>query len=232
MGYRRHAVLLRSLVAGALVALAGCPPPEPPAAPIPPVSTGKVRVRVFTEPSPVRMLATAERFVFVATEHDLERFDDVGGVFALTPATGLSGGQVIALGPDPDRKLVWIVTDGGVGRYETQTEVYSSITDPPATIGLDFATLAREGGASIASAKDGGAWIGTSKGLIYVSSKGGWTSTAIKDPITSVARDRAGWLWIATATGLITRKPKGDTLRIGPAQGLAITAPRLLVELP
>ena len=70
------------------------------------------------------------------------------------------------------------------------------------------------------------------KGLIYVSEKGGWTSTAIKDPITAVARDRAGWLWIASATGLITRKPSGDTLRIGAAQGLAITTPRLLVELP
>lgn len=178
------------------------------------------------------MLAAAERFVFVATEHDLERFDDGGGVFALTPATGLSGNQVLALGPDPDRKLVWIVTDGGLGRYETQTEVYSSIDDPPPAIGLDFTTLAKEGGASIASARDGGAWIGTSKGLIYVSEKGGWTSTAIKDPITAVARDRAGWLWIATDAGLITRKPGGDTLRIGAAQGLSITTPRLLVELP
>ncbi len=219
------------LLVGLLV-LGACPPPEPPAAPIPPVSTGKVRVRVFTEPSPVRMLAAAERFVFVATEHDLERFDETGGVFSLTPATGLSGDQVLALGPDPDRKLVWIVTDGGLGRYETQTEVYASITDPPASIGLDFKTLAKEGGASIASAKDGGAWIGTSKGLIYVSAKGGWTSTPIKDPITSLARDRAGWLWIATATGLVTRKPNGDTLRLGTAQGLSITTPRLLVELP
>ena len=189
-------------------------------------------MRVFTEPSPVRMLASAERFVFVATEHDLERFDDTGGVFALTPATGLSGNQVLALGPDPDRKLVWIVTDGGLGRYETQTEVYASITDPPASIGLDFSTLAKEGGASIASAKDGGAWIGTSKGLIYVSQKGGWITTAIKDPITAVARDHAGWLWIATATGLITRKPNGDTIRLGAGQGLSITTPRLLVEMP
>jgi len=215
-----------------LLLLGACPPPEPPAAPIPPVSTGKVRVRVFTEPSPVRMLAAAERFVFVATEHDLERFDDVGGVFALTAATGLSGDQVLALGPDQDRKLVWIVTDGGLGRYDTPTEVYSSITDPPASIGLDFATLARQGGASIASARDGGAWLGTSEGLHYVSAKGGWTSTPIKDPIKALVRDRAGWLWIASATGLITRKQNGDTLRIGSAQGLAITTPRLLVELP
>jgi hypothetical protein len=220
------------VLVGLLLGFAACPLPEPPAAPIPPVSTGKVRVRVFTEPSPVRMLAAAERFVFVATEQDLERFDDGGGVFALTPATGLSGNQVIALGPDPDRKLVWIVTDGGLGRYETQTEVYTAVTDPPASIGLDFATLAKEGGASIASAKDGGAWIGTPAGLIYVSSKGGWTRTPIKDPIRAVSRDHAGWLWIAATTGMIARRPNGETIRIGPAQGLAIVAPRLLVEMP
>ncbi|MDB4960941.1 MAG: two component regulator propeller domain protein [Myxococcales bacterium] len=220
------------LLVGLLLGVAACPPPEPPAAPIPPVSTGKVRVRVFTEPSPVRMLAAAERFVFVATEQDLERFDDGGGVFALTPATGLSGNQVIALGPDPDRKAVWIVTDGGLGRYETQSEVYTSVTDPPASIGLDFTTLAKEGGASIASAKDGGAWIGTAEGLIYVSAKGGWTKTPIKDPIRAVSRDHAGWLWIAATTGMIARRPNGETIRIGPAHGLTIVAPRMLVEMP
>ncbi|MBL9012827.1 MAG: hypothetical protein JNL83_01555 [Myxococcales bacterium] len=220
----------RTLLLGMLASVAACPPPEPPR-PIPPVSTGKVRVRVFTEPSPVRVLAAAERFVFVATEQDLERFDDGGGVFALTAQTGLSGSSVVALGPDSDRKSVWVLTDGGLGRYDVTSEVYSTITDPPASIGLDFASLAKEG-ATVASASDGGAWIGTSKGLIYVSAKGGWSSTPIKDPIKAVARDRSGWLWIATPTGLLARKPSGDTVRIGTAQGCTITTPRLLVELP
>ena len=211
--------------------LAACPPPEPPAAPIPPVSTGKVRVRVFTEPSPVRMLASAEPFVFVATEHDLERFDEAGGVFALTTATGLSGSQVVALGPDPERHLVWILTDGGLGRYAVASEVYSEVTAPPPAFGLEFATLAKDG-ACIASAKDGGAWIGTSEGLVYVSAKGGWTTTPIKDPIRAMTRDHAGWLWIATKTGLIARKPTGETARLGAAEGLAIAEPRMLVELP
>lgn len=195
------------------------------------MSTGKVRVRVFTEPSPVKIVAAAERFVFVATEHDLERFDDGGGVFALTPQSGLSGNSVVALGPDGDRHSVWILTDGGLGRYDVTAEVYSSISDPPASIGLDFAALAKDG-ASVASAADGGAWIGTNKGLIYVSAKGGWTSTPIKDPIKAVARDRAGWLWIATTTGLVARKPTGETVRIGANQGCTIVQPRLLVELP
>ncbi|CAN5881237.1 hypothetical protein BH11MYX3_BH11MYX3_26480 [soil metagenome] len=210
--------------------MSACPPQEPPR-PIPPVSTGKVRVRVFTEPSPVRMLATAERFVFVATEHDLERFDDAGGVFALTTQSGLSGSSVIALGPDPDRHAVWVLTDGGLGHYDATAEVYSQISDPAASIGLDFAALAKDG-ASVAAASDGGAWIGTTNGLIYVSPKGGWTSTPIKEPIEALARDHAGWLWIATTTGLAARKPTGETVRIGAAQGCGIVQPRILVELP
>ncbi len=230
-GYRLRAVTIRCLIVGMLVTITGCPPPEPPAAPIPPVSTGKVRVRVFTEPSPVRMLASAERFVFVATEHDLERFDDGGGVFALTSQTGLSGTQVLALGPDPERHRVWILTDGGLGNYDATSEVYSGVSDPPASIGLDFAALAKEG-ASIAAATDGGAWIGSSSGLLYVSGKGGWTTTPIKEPIRAMARDHAGWLWLATKTGLIVRKPAGETVRVGAGHGCSIAEPRMLVELP
>jgi hypothetical protein len=231
LGYGRQAVRSRCLLVGLLATVSACPPPESPASLIPPVSTGKVRVRVFTEPSPVRMLASAERFVFVATEHDLERFDDGGGVFALTSQTGLAGNQVLALGPDPDRHRVWILTDGGLGNYDATTEVYSGVSDPPASVGLDFAALAKEG-ASIASATDGGAWIGTSAGLLYVSSKGGWTTTPLKDPIRAMSRDHAGWLWLATKTGLIARKPSGETVRVGASLGCSIAEPRMLVELP
>lgn len=201
--------------------------------PVPAVSSGKVRVRVFTEPSPVRMLVAAEKFVFVATEHDLERFDDGGGVFALSTTAGLeAGGQVLALGPDPARKQVWIVTDRGLGRYETETEVYSELANPPESIGLAFDELAKSGGASVAAAKDGGAWIGTSKGLVYVTERGGWQSTPIKEPVRALATDHAGWLWIATANGLITRKPSGETVRVGPGHGNTIAQPRLLVAMP
>ncbi|HEY4180757.1 MAG TPA: hypothetical protein VGM90_28125 [Kofleriaceae bacterium] len=218
----------QALLVGALVGLAACPPPSPTVR-LPPVSTGKVRVRVFTEPSPVRFVVGAEKFVFVATGDDLERFDDGGGVFALSTATGQSGNQVLALGPDPERRLVWILSDAGVGRYDSRSEVYSQLDAPPASIGLDFAALAKEG-ATIASAGDGGAWIGTAKGLLYVSAQGGWTSTPIKDPIRAVLRSHDDWVWIATTTGMIARKPTGETLRIGAGQGLAISSPRLLIE--
>src|ERR1043165_1556881 len=96
---------------------------------------------------------------------------------------------------------------------------------------LDFAAIAKEG-ASLASAKDGGAWLGTQLGLIYVSAKGGWTTTPIKEPIRAMVRDHGDWLWLGTRDGVLAKKPGGETLRIGAAQGCAIADPRLLVELP
>jgi hypothetical protein len=209
-----------------------CAPPEPPAAPIPPVSTGKVRVRVFTEPSAVRLLAPAGRFVFVGTDTDLERWDGNGGVLSLSADHGLSGNHVAALASDPDRRWVWILTEGGLGHYDAGAELYSEMPPPPASVGVDFGALAKESTASVAPAEDGGAWLASQHGLVYVSAQGGWTATTIKDPIRALARDRGGWLWVAAKGGLIARKPSGETLRIGAAQGLTIVEPRLLVELP
>ena len=216
---------------GSLALLAACPPPGPPAAPIPPVSAGKVRVRVFTEPAPVRILASVGKFVFVGTDSHLERWDDGGSVLPLSAEHGLSGNQIVALSADPDRRWVWILTDGGLGYYDAGKETYRELIAPPASMSIDFAALAREG-ASLASAQDGGVWLGTRAGLLYVSTKGGWTATAIKDPVRALARDGSGWLWLATKEGLIARKPTGETLHVGPGQGCTIAEPRLLVELP
>ncbi len=218
---------------GLLAVLAACPPPAPvlPAAPIPPVSAGKVRVRVFTEPAPVRILASAGKFVFVGTDNHLERWDDGGTVLPLSAEHGLSGNQIVALAADPDRRWVWILTDGGLGYYDAGKEVYREQIAPPSSMSLDFAALAKEG-ASLAPAKDGGVWLGTHEGLIYVSAKGGWATTPIKDSIRALARDHAGWLWLATEEGLVARKPTGETMRVGAAQGCGIADPRMLVELP
>lgn len=221
----------RSLLVGLVATVAACPPPEPPAAPIPPVSTGKVRVRVFTEPSPVRLLAPAGRFVFVGTDTDLERWDLDGGVLALSADHGLSGNHVAALASDPERRWVWILTEGGLGHYDAGAELYSEMPPPPASVGVDFGALAKEATASVAPGEDGGAWLASVHGLVYVSAQGGWASTPIKDPIRALARDHAGWLWVAAKGGLIARKPTGETVRLGGAQGLAIAEPRILVEL-
>jgi hypothetical protein len=224
-------VTSRSLLASLVAVVVGCAAVEPPAAPIPPVSTGKVRVRVFTEPSPARLLAPAGRFVFIGTDTDLERWDVNGGVLTLSADHGLSGSHVAALASDPERRWVWILTEGGLGHYDAGAELYSEMPPPPASVGVDFGTLAKEGAVSVAPAEDGGAWLGSTRGLVYVSAEGGWTSTAIKEPIRALASDRGGWLWVAAKSGLIARKPTGETLRIGVAQGCAIAEPRIVIEL-
>ncbi len=213
-----------------VAALAGCPPPEP-TVPIPPVSTGKVRVRVFTEPSPVKTIGAAGRFLFVATDDALQRWDESGAVMVMSADNGLPGERVVALATDPDRKWLWVLTDGGLGRYDASSEVFAETAAPPASLGIDYAALAKDG-ASLAPAIEGGVWLGTSKGLVFASEKGGWLAMPIKDPIRALVRDHAGWLWIATKGGLIGRKPNGDLVKLGPAQGCDVTDPRILVDTP
>ncbi len=223
--------LAGGLVVGALALAAGCPQAVAPLAPIPPVSTGKVRVRVFTEPSPVRVLASVGRFVFAGTEHGLERWDATGGVIPLSAEHGLSGSDIVALASDPERRLVWVLTEGGLGHYDAAAEVFREHAAPPASLGLDLAAIAKQG-ASLAASIEGGVWLGTQGGLFFVSEQGGWTATAITEPIRALARNAAGWLWMATADGLVARRPTGETVRIGPAMGNMIAKPRLVVELP
>jgi ligand-binding sensor domain-containing protein len=224
-------VRVRSLLLGLVATVAACPAPEPPPVAIPPVSTGKVRVRVFTEASPVRLLAHAGRFVFAGTDSDLERWDGSGQVLPLSAESGLSGSHVAAIASDPERRWVWILTEGGLGHYDAGAELYREMPPPPASVGVDFAALARDGTASVAPADEGGVWLASEHGLVYVSGQGGWASTPIKDAIRALARDRAGWLWIAAKGGLIARRPTGETMRIGAAQGCAVTEPRIVVEL-
>src|SRR4051812_46370855 len=99
-----------------LAAAAGCPAPEG-VAPIPPLSAGKVHVRVFTQPSPVRSVASAGPYVFVATDHDVERWSSGGEVDA-TPIKAVTSEQIVALAPDPERKWLWVLTATGLGHYD------------------------------------------------------------------------------------------------------------------
>lgn len=213
---------MRRTVFGLLVIAAiGCrTPPDRRIAP-----ASKVRVRVFTEPSPVRMLASAGKFVFVATDGDLERWDAEGRVLPVS-----AHGQIVALTPDIDRRWVWILTDRGLGHYDVAGDVFQPLM-PQASLGIEFALLAAEG-ASIAPAADGGVWLGTAHGLVSVAPDGNWSATGVTAPVNALARDGAGWLWTATKTGLVARKPTGDVVNIGAAEGCAIVDPRMIVELP
>ena len=202
--------MVRGMFAAVLLA-AGCPAPQG-VAPIPPVSGGKVHVRVFTQPSPVRSVASAGNYVFVATDHDVERWSGDGDA-----VRSVTSERIVALAPDADRRWLWILTESGLGHLDATTDVFTPATEIPA---VDYAD-----GASLAPAEDG-AWVGTAHGLFHVSDS--WEPTAVTDPVRALLRDRAGWLWIATSTGVVARKPNGDFVRIPDA----VADPRLLVALP
>jgi hypothetical protein len=178
----------------------------------------------------VKQLASVGKFVFVGTDGVLERWDGEGTVIPLSMQQGLLGNQVVALAPDPERHWVWVLTEGGLGHYDTAKEVYAPLAAPPPSMNIDFAALAKQG-ASVAPATDGGAWLGTRSGLLYASPLGGWLATPIKEPIQALLRDRSGWLWIATKVGLIVRKPTGESLHVGNSEGCGVADPRMLVEL-
>ena len=214
-------------VAIAIAVGSACTPPEVVNAPIPPVSTGKVRVRVFTEPSPVKSVMTVGRFVFVATESHVERWDNASN--SVLPLSTEEGLKIIALASDEDRRWAWILTNDGLGYYDAGDESYHAALAQTADV--DFSAIAKEG-AVLAPATDEGVWLGTQSGLVHGSASGTWTLTSIKEPIVAMARDRAGWLWVAAQSGLIVRKPNGDTEHVGAAHGCAIDSPRLFAELP
>src|SRR5262249_9110080 len=132
---------------------------------------------------------------------------------------------------DADRRWVWILSDVGLGHYDDATEDFVELPAPTASVGVDFGELAKAG-ASVAPASDGGVFLGTAHGLVYANGGGEWRRTPIRASVRTMVTDRDGWLWVATKTGLVARKPNGDILKIGAAQGCAVVDPRLIVELP
>lgn len=195
--------------------------------PIPPVSAGKVHVRVFTEPAPVTAIAAVGAYTFVATENELQRWDGDGKVVAMSADHGLDGDHVVAMAADAERKWLWVLTEGGLGHYDAAQEVYTETAAPPAALAIDFGGLAKDG-ATLAAAGDG-VWIGTAKGMIFVSDKGGWMPSPVKDPVKALLRDRSGWLWIGGKAGLTGRSPKGDFAK---PPGCELADVKIIVEAP
>ena len=136
---------------GGAASTAACPPPEP-VKPFPPVSGGSVRVRVFTEPGAVKTVGSAGRFLFVATEDALQRWDEKGTVMTMTADHGLNGDHVVALTTDVERKWMWILTDGGLGHYDAGVEVFAETSPPPPALGIDYAAMAARRDREIGSA--------------------------------------------------------------------------------
>lgn len=197
---------------------------------VPPVSKGTVRIRSFTEPTAARALRSMGGYVFVVTGRGIERWSRDGNVVELSTKSGLASDDVLATAVDGERKALWILTPGAIGRYGTATEVFTQLDPPLEDIGLDLAALAPGARTALAAADDGGVWIGTPQGLHYASSEG-WASTAIKEPVVALSSSLDGLL-IAPERGLLLRDAAGELVPIGPEQGCAVTRVTQLLSVP
>ena len=199
----------------------------------PPPSPGKVHMRVFTDTAAVRHVAAVGGVVFVAKDHGLERW--IGeDVLVLTGTHGLLGDRVLGIAPDVRRNWLWVVTDGGIGYYEVATggfvELPSTATGASFGLGGD-PTVKTPAAVPVASAVDGGLWVGSARGLYHVTAAG-WDTTDVADPVTSLFVDPAGGLWIGTSRGLRHRKPDGSVVAIGRAQGCDLVSVRAITAAP
>lgn len=203
-----------------LMALTACSAVEVPVT-VPPVSKGTVKIRSFTEPSAVQELRSVGGYVFVVTGRGVERWGRDGTVAELSTRTGLASDDVMATAVDAERKALWILTPGSIGRYSTQTEIFTTLDVPVEDVELNLDALLPSDRTALAAADDGGVWIGTPQGLHYGSAEG-WASTAIKEPVLALA-DGLDGLVVATARGLLLRGPGGEFTPIGAEQGCLVT---------
>lgn len=209
--------------------LAACNAAEVPIT-VPPVSKGTVRIRSFTEPSATKLLRSTGGYVFAVTGRGVERWGRDGNVVELSTRSGLPSDQVLNVAVDGERKALWILTLGALGRYGTSTEVFTELDGPIEDVGLTLSALKADDRTALAAADDGGVWLGTPQGLHYGSSEG-WASTPVKDPVVALSESSDGLL-IATTRGLLLRRESGDLLPIGAEQGCVVTKVEHMLVAP
>jgi hypothetical protein len=220
---------VRWLVVGVAL-VAGCAPAaRPRSSPVAPV-----RVRAFTEASPVRLLASAGPYLFAAADRGIDRWEVTSGaVLPLSVTQGVTGDRVLALAVDASVGWLWMVTDRGVAYYDVQRQTAAEVPPPPKALGLELGRSAQgEPRVISAAAAGGGLWIGDRRGLFYTDPAGHWTATGVTEPVTALHVADDGWLWIGTSAGLVGRDPSGVSYRYGPEHGLSITQVRDVTRGP
>lgn len=213
---------LRSAALFALVALAGCTshaePPPPPGA--------RVRVRAFTEATPVSHIVAVPPFAFAATGSGIDRWDlRSGQAKHLGAEEGLAGQRVQALDVDRVRAQLWIATELGLSRYDLASSAFGPVPPPPEALGIDSFE-----GATLA-ASDRGVWLGLARGLFHVSADGAWSSTGITAPVSDLVVDAEGTLWVGTSVGLFVERA-GVWRPLGPELGCDLASVRFVALGP
>lgn len=214
---RRAAVTLALALAGG-----ACQAPQP----VQPTEPPRVRVRSFTEATPVHRILAVPPFAFAATGAGLDRWDlRSGQALHLGAEHGLPGERVQSLDYDLRGEL-WIATDAGVVRYDVGEAVFREVRPPPAELGVD----SFEGAA--VSATPAGAWIGLRRGLFHVTRDGDWAPAGVSAPVTGLYAEAGGEaLWVGTAVGLHVLRG-GVARALGPAEGCDVAAVRFIAAGP
>jgi hypothetical protein len=194
--------------------------------PVEPIERPRVRVRSFTEATPVHHILAVPPFAFAATSAGLDRWDlRSGHGVHLGAENGLPGERVQALDYDPRGEL-WIATDAGLVRYDVEQAEFREVPPPPGVAAVDSFE-----GASVSAAPTG-AWIGLRRGLFHVTREGVWSPTGVGAPVTSLYLAPGGeLLWVGTSVGLFLSRA-GAATALGPERGCDLTSVRALAPAP
>ncbi|HUS65566.1 MAG TPA: hypothetical protein VMZ28_13540 [Kofleriaceae bacterium] len=207
----------------ALAALAGCTAHADPA---PPPPRAQVRVRAFTEATPVVHIVAAPPFAFAATASGIDRWDlRSGQALHLGSADGLAGERVQAIDLDSSHAQLWIATEVGLTRYDLASSAFGPVPPPPEALGIESFE-----GATLA-ASDRGVWLGLARGLYHLSPEGVWSATGITAAVSDLLIDADGALWIGTAVGLFVERA-GAWRALGPERGCDLAAVRFVALGP
>jgi hypothetical protein len=212
----------RALSIAAMALVAGCPSHTEPAPP----TRARVRVRSFTEATPVEHLVAVPPFAFAATSSGIDRWDlRSGQALHLGAEEGLAGERVQALDVDRAHAQLWIATELGLSRYDLTSSAFGAVPPPPEELGIDSFE-----GATLAAGDDG-AWLGLTRGLYHVSQDGAWSATSVTAAVSDLVVDGAGTLWVGTAVGLFVERA-GAWRPLGPERGCDLAAVRFVALGP
>ena len=212
-------MLRRRVLSLSLLAL-GCTTSPAPITTKPP---GGPQVTAWSESSQVTALLPVAPYALVGTTRGLDRYDLRSGEARPFDATaGLPTANVIALGASLDRKHVWALTADGLVHLD-EKGVPQTVA-PPAGVEGPFVALAVE--------PDGGVWVGGAAGLFRADPGGKLWAAGFTRPVTALAAANDGGLWIGADAAVVLRRPTGQTIELGRAQGLGLAKIAALAEWP